>query len=594
MVRTRNIWTLSALAAACLHAQAYDFQTADGLQGKLNGVLTFGTQIRMEDPSPNAYSVVVSPSVPGVPAGKLAGQNGGPNLNFYKGDAISTALKGTVDLDLKKEKIGLFLRASAWKDFALGENNVAYGNFPNAFTPNIPLSDKGFDSSSKFNNAELRDIYVYGNSTVDGGKSLDYRFGRQVLNWGGSQLIGGGIGSVINPVDLPSLFRPGAQPFEGKLPLGMLSAKLAAGNAWSLEGFMAYEHRGNVYPACGTYFDVASFIAGGCNMISFGGNSEKGHLANNNYVHRNPDIEPSNPKHFGLSYAFKADALDADVKLYALNTSSVAPSYRMTVNSTTVSTADTNYGLIYPDNVRVYGLSFNKKLDPATTTYGELAYRANQAISFNASDLLAAFYGRSPASLMALRKGITSIPVGGTFDAYDRFSVATGSLGMSKVFPKALNAERVMVLAEVGFSHINGLPSQDMLRFGRGTAYGAAAYINASGTLTACVDAVGGKQCTTDGYTSSNAWGVRLLASASYPNAWAGATLTPSLYVAKDVKGYSYDGTFSEGRTVVRPALRAEWDKKYYTDVQYNRFSGGNYNLLVDRSYLSVVAGMRF
>jgi hypothetical protein len=165
---------------------------------------------------------------------------------------------------------------------------------------------------------------------------------------------------------------------------------------------------------------------------------------------------------------------------------------------------------------------------------------------------------------------------------------------MSKVFPKALNAERVMVLAEVGFSHINGLPSQDMIRFGRGTAYGAASYINASGTLTACVDAVGGKQCTTDGYTSSNAWGVRLLASASYPNAWAGATLIPSLYVAKDVKGYSYDGTFSEGRTVVRPALRAEWDKKYYTDVQYNRFSGGNYNLLVDRSYLSVVAGMRF
>ncbi len=594
MAHNRKIWALTALSAACLQAQAYDFQTEDGLQGKINGVVTFGTQIRANDPSPSAYSAVVSPSVPGVAPGKLAGQNGGPDLNFYKGDQISTVLKGIMDIDLKKNNVGLFVRTSAWKDFALGENNVAYGNFPNAFTPNTPLSDKGFDSSSKFSNAELRDYFIYGSSNLDGGKTLDGRLGRQVLNWGGSQLIGGGIGSVINPTDFSSMFRPGAQPFEGKLPLGMLSAKLAAGTAWSLEGFIAYEHRGNVYPACGTYFDVASFIAGGCNMISFAGNSEKGHLANNNYIHRTPDVSPSSSKHFGLSYGFKSEALDADFKLYALNTTSVAPSYRMTVNSTTVSTADTNYGLIYPENVRVLGASFSKKIDAVTTTYGELAYRPNQAISFNASDLLGAFYGRSPASLLALRKGITSIPVGGTFDSYDRFGVVTGSLGASKFFPKVMNAERLVLMGEVGFSHINSLPSQDMLRFGRGTAYGAAAYINGSGALTACTDTVSGKQCTNDGYTSSNAWGLRLMASATYPDAMAGATLTPSIYFAKDIKGYSYDGTFSEGRTVIRPGVRAEWAKKYYADVQYNRFSGGNYNLLVDRDYLSIVAGMRF
>jgi len=82
--------------------------------------------------------------------------------------------------------------------------------------------------------------------------------------------------------------------------------------------------------------------------------------------------------------------------------------------------------------------------------------------------------------------------------------------------------------------------------------------------------------------------------SASYPDALAGATLTPSLYVAKDIKGYSYDGTFSQGRTLLRPGVRADWGKKYFADVQYNRFSGGNYNLLVDRDYLSLVAGMRF
>ena len=31
----------------------------------------------------------------------------------------------------------------------------------------------------------------------------------------------------------------------------------------------------------------------------------------------------------------------------------------------------------------------------------------------------------------------------------------------------------------------------------------------------------------------------------------------PSLFLAKDISGYSYDGTYSQGRTTVRPSLRA-------------------------------------
>jgi len=85
-----------------------------------------------------------------------------------------------------------------------------------------------------------------------------------------------------------------------------------------------------------------------------------------------------------------------------------------------------------------------------------------------------------------------------------------------------------------------------------------------------------------------------VVASASYANALAGATLTPSIALGKDIKGYSYDSTFSEGRATVRPSVRAEWNKTYFADFQYTRFSGGNYNLLVDRDYYSLVGGMRF
>ncbi len=587
----QKAWALSAIAVACLQAHAYEVKLENGVEVKVNSTVTLGTQIRASDPSPDAYSAAVSPYVPGVPPGKLAGQNGGPNLNFAKGDQISTVLKGVVDVDVKRGNIGLFVRAAAWKDFVLGEKSMRYGNYANGFTPNTPLADTGFALSSEFNNAELRDAYVYGSTTLDGGKTLSGRLGRQVLNWGGSQLFAGGVGSTTNPADFSSQLRPGAQPVDARLPLGMLSARLAAGAAWSLEGFAAYEHRGNVYPGCGTYFDVASFLPQGCDMISFAGASERTRLSTGTYVHRSPDVSPS-PKHFGLAAGFKSDALGADVKLYAMNTTVFAPVYRMTVKTTTAGDPNnTDYGLIYPDSIQVFGASFSKKLNEQVTTFGELAYRHGQPLSFNASDLLGAFVNRSPTSLLALRKGLTTFNVGDTYDAYDRFGIVTGSVGATRVFAKALGADRVSVTGELGFSHINSLPSPDMIRFGRGTAYGAATYV---GATSACTEQTGGKTCTTDGYITSNAWGLRIVASATYPNLVAGATVTPSLAVFKDVRGYSYDGTFSQGRTVIRPGVRADWNQKYFADLQYSRFSGGRYNLLVDRSYWSLVGGLRF
>ena len=68
----------------------------------------------------------------------------------------------------------------------------------------------------------------------------------------------------------------------------------------------------------------------------------------------------------------------------------------------------------------------------------------------------------------------------------------------------------------------------------------------------------------------------------------------PSLLVAQDVHRYSYDGRFSKGRRVVRVGLRADWGKAYFVDVQYTRFAGGKYNLLVDRSNLMIAAGATF
>lgn len=600
---------LTVLGAASLPSVALDFKLGDGIEGKFNSTLSLGTQIRADSPNPDAYATTPSAFVPGASPGKLSGQTGGSNLNFSKGDTISTVLKGAFDLDLKKDKLGAFVRANVWRDLALGQNSVPYGNFANGFAANNALADNGFADSAKFNNAELRDYYVYNTFDLGEGKSVDVKLGRQVLNWGGAQLVAGGINAAINPADYGSQFRAGALPTDSKLPLGMLSAKLASGSDWSLEGFLPYEFRSAVLPGCGTYFDTASAFPQGCNMaaivtpplIPLAAASEAKELVSGLYLHRSADVNASDSGRFGLSAGFKSSALDMDFKAYAMNTHSSMLGVRMIVENIAGALAGSipqrlsnanglKYANVYAESNQLFGLSGNKKIDASTSLYGEVAYRPNAPIGMNSADVVAAFAVRSPASFLAVHKGILNIAPGGTFDAYDRFGVVTANIGGSKVFSKAIGAERVLLVGEVGISHVNDLPDQNTMRYGRPLAYGTAA--NAMGA--ACTDTVPGKTCTNDGFVTTDAWGIRFLASATYANALAGASLTPSLLVAQDIDGYSYDNSFSKGRSTIRPGLRMDWGKSYYLDMQYTMFAGGNYNLAVDRSYLSLTAGARF
>jgi hypothetical protein len=449
--------------------------------------------------------------------------------------------------------MGLFVRGRAWHDFALGEKNAAYGNYPNGFQPNQPLSDKGFAPSARFGNLDLHEVFVYGQVDAGADTPLKLRLGRQVLAWGGPLLGMGGVNAAINPADVASMLRPGALPSEGRLPVGMVSAQWAPGSLWRLEGFAAYESRSAVLPGCGTFFDVQSFAPQGCDFAALAGASEQSLLASGAYLNRNADVKAASTGAYGILRSV-------------------------------------SYAMVYPEDVSLLGLSFIKKLAPTTRLLGEVAYRPHQPITLNAFDVLSSFASRSPASVLALNKGINSLPVGASFDAYDRFGVTTGSLGLDTVFPKTLGAERISLLAEVGVSQVRGLPDPAVLRYGRPVGYNGAAYTGGP----ACVDTVPGKTCTSDGYISSSAWGLRMLASARYAPAGSGITWTPSLLWAQDVRGYSYDGLYSEGRTLLRPALRAEFGGRYFGDLQYHRFSGGRYNLRIDRDHVSLVAGARF
>lgn len=596
-----------ALAFVALPAAAHEFKFGDGgadaVTGKIGGTFTFGTMLRTESPSPDSYGAR-SAQVVGAPGGNVGANIGGPDLNFARNHPVSTVLKGLVDVDLKYREFGFFARADAWTDLQLKDGNRPYGNFPNGFKPNMPLSDNGFDQSARFSNAQFLDVYAYGNFSMGDGAKLEARVGRQTLNWGTAQLVNGGI-NVVNPFNYPAQQRPGALPQEGRLPVGMLYASFAGGANWGVDAFLQYEFRHNVLPGCGTFFDGASYVPTGCNAaMVISSSNEPTNTTNGWYVHRNPDIEASNSGQGGLSLRYAAAALDTELRGTLMNYHSRSPGIIGYIPSISggygsltppaftrlTDPQGLKYGLVFAENIHLLGASFATKLDPATKVYGELAYRPNQPLNLNVSDLIAAFVGRSPLGTLNRSKNVNAIPPGGQFIGFDRFKVTTASLGASKALPQTLGAERILLSGEIGWSHVAGLPDPSVLRYGRSDAYGIAA-INGG---NACTDTTPGKTCAHDGFVSGNAWGYRLRIGASYPAAFLGAALTPSLYLAEDVSGYSYDGTFQKGRQLLRPALRADWGKEYFGEIQYTLVNGGKYNLLADRDNVVLIVGMNF
>lgn len=589
-----------AMAVATFPATALEFELGDGIRGRLSGTVTAGTSIRTEAPDPGLYGTLSGARV-GAPTGQLGPNAGSSDLNFSRNAPVSTVLKGFADLELKKNDAGVFTRIMAWQDTELKYGNRAYGNVPNGFARGVPLSDNGFAREASFSKAMVTEAYVFGKLKFDNAAVVSGRIGQQTLNWGASQFIGGGI-NVINPLNLPASQRPGALPQEGRVPVGMASASVASGGNWGLDGFAQYEFRSSVLPGCGTFYGQPNYAATGCNFVSVLPTlNEADALAAGRYVHRKPDTPASNGGQYGVSLRYSAPELNTEFRGYAMQYHSRLPSIRVTNPNVaggygtlgTTRLTDPNglkYGLIYAEDIALYGMSFDTKLNATQRLFGELAYRPNQPLNLNASDLIAAFWQRSPTSTLNLAKGVLNIAPGGSFDGYDRFAVVTGSLGTQKIFANALGAQSVVVAGEIGFSRVNGLPDPGVLRYGRSDDWGGAQAAGVKCTDTTAAQ----KACAYDGFVTQSAWGYRLRLAATYPGAFFGAALTPSLYWAYDANGYSYDGTFAKGRQVLRPGVRASWGKKYFAEASYTMVSGGKYNNFTDRDVLSLVVGLNF
>lgn len=577
-------------------AHGIDFKFGD-FDVTTHGGLIYGTTIRTDSPDTKLIMPGNGSRI-GLNGTAVGGANSDDgNLNFGKGDTVSSVVKAVAGIDLKRGKYGVAVRAKLWQELKLDSSTPAFGNFPNGYSSNRPLSDAGFSERAKFSGAAFQDVYIYG-AFEPWGKPLTARLGQQFLPWGSGWAITGGI-SALNAVDLPAVRRAGALPEEMLVPLPALYGKLGLNENTTLEGFYQFRFRPTVLDGCGTFFSTYDYLSPGCNGIVVVGPSsaisDPVAIAAGLLGKRAPTPDVSRSGQAGLALTHNFVDLGTNVGVYlaeyhsrlpvasAIKTTRVAPPFPFLPGDP--DGKNPLYFTEFPERIRMLGLTFSTSRDDLKIA-GELTYRPNQPVAFNATELVRAFVSDTLPTI--LRADSSAMPLGGTFHGYDRRKVTQAQLAISDKFHSLLGAEEATIAAEVGLKYMNDLPDQATRRYGRADAFGVGP-VNG-----VCEPGSSSLQCSQNGFVSRRAWGYRLKAGLRYPNVLSQVDLMPSMTFAHDVRGWSYDNGFNEGRQTLGMSLRATYLKMFFADVTWNSTWGGDYNNASDRSWMAASAGLRF
>lgn len=248
-----------------------------------------------------------------------------------------------------------------------------------------------------------------------------------------------------------------------------------------------------------------------------------------------------------------------------------------------VAVGNGQYFMDYPEDIRLYGLSFSTTLPTGTAWQGEVSYRPNMPVQINTQQMTLALAAPvNPDALAWQNKTPGAIQKG-----YKRKEVTQLQTTFTHFFDQVLGASRATVVGEVGWTHVGGLESKDKIRYGRDPIFGiTGSAVDPDETSLA--------KYGDHGFVTKNSWGYRVRGILDYSNAIAGINLHPNMAFSHDVDGYGPNGQFNEGAKAVSFGLDADYQHTYTASLSYTNFFDGRYNTLKDRDFVSLSFGMNF
>lgn len=590
-----------ALAVALLGAApafAFQFDFGNGIRTSVDTTVSYGIAVRASDRDPALIGIAN-----GGTSRSVNEDNG--DLNFDKNKAFANVIKATTDVEVKYRNFGFFGRGTAFYDFDLHDSDK--------------LGPTGRDRLGR--NVIGLDGYVYG-SFEPMGKNLRVRAGRQVISWGESTFIQNGI-NVINPVDLSKVRIPGSELKEALIPTAGIWASQELTKSATLEGFVLTNHDKIRLDPKGSYFSNNDFASDDANrvILSFGRRRDE-HFPLTNpvpplpgaaaqlsaaatalfgafdpaasvYAPRGPDRNPSDHGQYGLALRYLAhDLNNTEFGFYFENYHSRIPLFSgikgtpssiltgtplltpICANAALRSlchTGTATYFAEYPENIKLYGVSFNTQDPFGIAWQGEYSYRPNQPVQYSTPELLLASLGLPNVitgftQIPGAPTGATAaalVPDGSYMQGYQRLKMSQLQFTGTKSWPHLVGAEQFVFVGEAGFNWFHNLPTD--VKFN-----GPANFLPVT-AFGALLSSAYSTQPT--GFLTEFSWGYRLAGRLEYSNALLGGNLAPRAAFAHDVRGVGPN--FNEGVKSASVGLSWDYQRKWVVDAQYTSYFGG-------------------
>ncbi len=463
--------------------------------------------------------------------------------------------------------------------------------------------------------ARVLDAFITKGFSV-AGKNVRTRVGNQVISWGESTFIPGGI-NVINSVDLVKLRTPGAELKEAFLPTSSVWASFELTKSASMEAFVQFNHDKTKLDPRGSYWSNNDFASDDADRV-FVGFGRRGDLTGRAVLNpiplatptagpiaqalygpfspaaqvwapRGADRAPSDHGQYGVALRYLASNFNnTEFALYYLNYHSRIPFFsgvKGTVTSALTGgplaaavnhTGTASYHAEYPENIRLMGFSFNSQGPMGIALQGEYSYRPNQPIQYSTPELLLAALGAPN-----LNTGFVTIPgtvsatlpfgasaaglvPNGTFQrGWDRAKMSQFQMTGTKSVPSIFGADQLVMVGEFGYTKFHGL-RQD-IKYNGPAVFLPATSQGANATSAGSVQPAG--------FLTESSYGYRLVGRLEYANAFMGANFAPRVAFNHDIKGVSQ--TFNEGVKSVSVGANFDYQRKLSVDLSYTNYFGG-------------------
>ncbi|MDO6441791.1 MULTISPECIES: DUF1302 domain-containing protein [unclassified Marinobacter] len=543
------------------------------------------------------------------------------NLNFNKGDTYSKIIKGNSDLFLSYNvdsdtltRVGGFVRGRYWYDFELKDENRAVDPVGQRRELNSAVKDNA-------SGGEILDAYVF-SDWYFGDVPVSLRYGKQVVSWGESTFIQGGI-NTINPVDVPAFRAPGSELKDALLPVEMFYASAGITENITVEGFIQTGWEPVRPDDCGTFFSTNDFAAEGCGPVLLAGQLPDSQAYAQGFITpRLGDQEADSKDQFGVALRWYVPELnDAEIGFYYIKYNSRLP-YISGVSNNPSSPLPTqqndpskdftqfpSYFVEYPENINLYGISINTTIPGGWSLGAEYSFRDNLPLQWSAFEMIfGGLQQRGPngevlskLEQQRLDESNNANLAGKSVDAYDRFNVSQAQFTLVKFFDQVMGASRLSLITEFGATYVHDLPGKDEARYGRSGTFGIGTLPlegpNFTGDFCTAGANINSTYCNNDGFTTSFSWGYRTRLIWNYPNAIAGINLSPQLAWSHDVEGYAPQpgGNFKEGSKAIGLSLQGVYQNRITGSIGYTNFFGGKpFNELTDRDFVNASISYSF